>query len=125
MNSDHLSNETQILMKLRYYKLSAVISVSCNKTQTFKAKRIKVCKSNYPIAFGYWKLSHERSYVGLLFVGTVFSSSLVIARAFAYLSRTESLSLANISGRKCLVTRNVAIPAVFPKNLGIICLSSI
>ena len=30
-----------------------------NETQTLKAKCIKVCQSNYPIAKGYWKLSRE------------------------------------------------------------------
>jgi len=48
-------------MKLRYYKRSAVISVSCNETQISQAQCSEICKSNYPIAFGYWKLSHVRS----------------------------------------------------------------
>jgi hypothetical protein len=31
--------------------------VSCNETQNSGAKCTEFCKSNYPMAFGYWKLS--------------------------------------------------------------------
>jgi hypothetical protein len=34
--------ETPILIKLRYYKRSAVISVSCNEAKTSEVKRIEV-----------------------------------------------------------------------------------
>ena len=31
-------------------------SVSCNETQISQAECSEICKSNYPIAKGYWKL---------------------------------------------------------------------
>lgn len=40
---------------------------SFNETRILKAQRIKVCKSNYPRAKGYWKLSQERNDVGLFY----------------------------------------------------------
>ncbi len=36
-------------MRLQFRKQSASELVSCNETQTLKVRRIKVCKSNYPI----------------------------------------------------------------------------
>ena len=40
--------ETPIIMKLRYYKRSTVISVGCNETQSSETKCTEDCKSNYP-----------------------------------------------------------------------------
>ena len=46
--------KTPILMKLRYYERSAVISVSCNESQVSEAKRAKTCWSNYPTCEAEW-----------------------------------------------------------------------
>jgi len=43
-------------MRPKLQKRSVLKLVGRNETQTLKARRIKVCKSNYPIAKGYWKL---------------------------------------------------------------------
>jgi hypothetical protein len=36
------------LMKLKYYKRSAVIFASCNESQVSEAKRAETCGTNYP-----------------------------------------------------------------------------
>jgi hypothetical protein len=41
-------------MKLRYYKRSAVISVSCNESQVSEAKRVENCWTNYPTCEAKW-----------------------------------------------------------------------
>ena len=41
-------------MKLRYYKRSAVISVSCNESQVSEAKRVETCWTNYPTCEAKW-----------------------------------------------------------------------
>ena len=46
-------------MRPKLQKQSALKLAGRNETQTLKAKRIKACKSNYPIAKGYWKLSRK------------------------------------------------------------------
>jgi hypothetical protein len=42
------NNKTQALMKLKYYKRSAVIFVSCNESQVSEEKRAETCGTNYP-----------------------------------------------------------------------------
>jgi hypothetical protein len=44
-------------LKLQFRKRSIAELVSCNETETSKAKRIEVFKSNYPIVKGYWEQS--------------------------------------------------------------------
>jgi hypothetical protein len=41
-------------MKLRYYKRSTVISVSCNESQVSEAKRAETCWTNYPTREAKW-----------------------------------------------------------------------
>ena len=47
-------NETQALMKLKYYKRSTVISASCNESQVSEAKRAETCRTNYPTCEAKW-----------------------------------------------------------------------
>jgi len=41
-------------MKLRYFKRSAVISVSCNESQVSEAKHAETCWTNYPTCEAKW-----------------------------------------------------------------------
>jgi hypothetical protein len=43
-------------MKLRYYKGSTVISVSCNESKTSETTRTEVFYPNFPIAKGDWEI---------------------------------------------------------------------
>jgi hypothetical protein len=46
-------------MRLQYNELSEVRLASRNEVQISKTKCIEICKPNYPIAKGYWKLSRH------------------------------------------------------------------
>jgi len=46
-------------MRLDENERSEVWSVSRNETQISQALRSEICKSNFPIAKGYWKLSRK------------------------------------------------------------------
>jgi hypothetical protein len=51
-------------MRPKLLKQCALKLDGCNATQTIKVLHIKVCQSNYPTAFGYWKLSRSKAEVG-------------------------------------------------------------
>jgi hypothetical protein len=46
-------------MKLRYYKRSTVISISCNESQVSEAKRAETCWANYPTCEAKWGYFNE------------------------------------------------------------------
>lgn len=62
----HFFSETPIA-KTNNLKVTigAAELVSRNEVQISKVKRMEICKPNYPIAEGFWKLSGERKRSGI------------------------------------------------------------